>query len=75
MFTKSFVKSAVERAVKTFAQAVAAAAALGDPGVSAFGLDWQGALGLGLAAALASVLSSVGSAPFGPDGSPSVVGE
>lgn len=73
MWQASFWKGAAERAVKTFAQAFAVAAGLGEPGVSVFGLDWRAAAGLAAAAALASLLTSIGSDAVGPSGSPSLV--
>lgn len=71
--TAAFWISTLERAFKTFAQALAAA--FGAVGLGIMDAPWQGALSLGGMAALLSVLSSVVSAPIGPDGSPSLVGE
>lgn len=73
MFTTNFAKATAERLVKTFVQAFAAAAALGDPGTSVLHLDWAGAAGIAAAAALASLVTSVLSLPAGPDDSPSLV--
>lgn len=73
MFTGSFWKQVFERLVKTFAQTFAAAALLGEPGTSVFAIDWQGAAGIALAAALGSLLTSLVSAPTGQPASPSAV--
>lgn len=70
MFTKKFWLQAAERAVKTFAQALAGMLAAA---ATLEAVDWVVALsGAGLAALL-SVLMSLGSLPVGPDGSPSLV--
>lgn len=72
MFTKQFWKDAFERAIKTAAQTVAAvwvASGVTD----AFTVDWQQAAGIGLFAAVASVVTSIGSGPFRSPGSPSLV--
>lgn len=73
MFTTKFWKQAFERAAKTFAQGFGAAALLGEPGTSVFAIDWQGSAGIGAAAALASLLMSIVSAPAGEPESPSLV--
>lgn len=73
MFSRTFGREVVERAVKTVVQAFLAATALGEPGVSVFGVDWRGALGLAAAAGIASVVTSLASARFGPRGSASTV--
>ena len=71
MFSSTFWKAAAERATKTFAQA-ALALLVGD-GLGVLDVDWAKVGSVGLLAAVASVLTSVVSAPFGPVGSPSVV--
>lgn len=53
--TATFWEGLAERAISTFAQALAGALGVGS---SLFGLDWKGALGIAGAAALASVLKS-----------------
>jgi hypothetical protein len=74
MFTAKFWRATFERAAKTFVQAFGVAAALGEPGASVFALDWQGSAGIGLAAALASLVTSIVSAPMSGDpDSPSLV--
>lgn len=70
IFTKSFALAAGERALKTFAQALLA---LFTAGVTVFDVDLNEALAVSATAALVSVLTSIVSAPFGPDGSPSLV--
>jgi hypothetical protein len=71
MWTISFWKQAVERAVKTAAQAGAAFFVVGTTGVA--DVDWATVGGIAGAAAVASVLTSLASAPFGQENSPSVV--
>ena len=58
MFTLAFLKSAGERAVKTFAQTVLALVTVG-PLVGVTHLDWPSLGGLGATAAVISVLTSV----------------
>lgn len=71
MWTTSFWRNAGERALKTFAQAELAL--LTGDGLGIVDVDWGNALSVAALAALASVLTSIVSAPFGPAGSPSVV--
>lgn len=61
IWTAAFWKGAGERAVKTFAQTLAAIAVIGVP---VFELDFAQGLGLAGTAALASVLTSIGNADF-----------
>jgi len=71
MFAKLFWISTLERAVKTFAQAVAALLMAG--GFGLIDAPWLDALSAGGMAALLSVLTSVGSATWGPQkGTPSL---
>ena len=73
MFTVAFWRDAVERALKTAAQAVILGLSLGE-GFNAFEVDWQLALGFAIGGAVLSLLTSVASNPFGnTDGSPSLV--
>lgn len=65
MFTKTFLKDTLERAVKTFAQSMAAVLTAGVTGV--LDVDWMNALSVSLLAALVSVLTSVGSGYVGDD--------
>lgn len=71
MFSSTFWKASAERAAKTFAQAVLALIT-GD-GIGVLDVNWGDIGSIAALAALASVLTSVVSAPFGPEGSPSVV--
>jgi len=73
MWTVGFWKQAAERAVKTAAQAGAAFFVVGSTGVA--DVDWATVGGVAGAAAVASVLTSLASAPFGPADSPSLVVE
>lgn len=68
IWTVAFWKGAGERAIKTFAQTLAAYFVIGTTGLLA--VDWLTALSVSAAAAVASVLTSVGNAGFvagGPD--------
>lgn len=73
IWSASFWKQAAERAVKTAAQAGAAFFVVGSTGVA--DVDWATVGGVAGAAAVASVLTSLASAPFGPADSPSLVVE
>ncbi len=67
MFTVAFWRDAVERALKTAAQAVILGLSLGE-GFNAFEVDWQLALGFAIGGAVLSLLTSVASNPFGNTG-------
>jgi len=71
MFDRLFWKLAAERAVKSFAQT--ALVVWGADAANVFTLDIKQGVGTALAAALLSVLTSVASEPWGPEGDPSVV--
>lgn len=73
MFTRRFGFELVERAVKSAAQAVLVTWGVGDGLLDAFALDWRLAAGVAAGSAIASALTSIASAPFGPDDSPSLV--
>lgn len=76
MFTAFFWLAAGERAIKTAAQVVVTF--LGADLIDAFAVDYTRVLGIALGAAGLSVLTSLISAPAGPDdakGTPSLVGE
>lgn len=75
MWTGSFWKAAVERAIKTLAQTMLSLWLVGDQMLNAFVVDWGSAFGVGLGALIVSFLTSLVSAPVGPDASPSLVGE
>lgn len=62
IFTLAFLKGAAERAVKTFAQTLAALIGAGQLGV--LDVDWVTVLSVAGLAAIASVLTSVGNADF-----------
>jgi len=68
----AFLKALLERAVKTFAQTLAAM--LGADAVNILEVPWQSACAVAAGAALVSVLTSVASSGFGTD-SPSLAGE
>lgn len=69
MFTIAFLKATAERAVKTFAQALAAL--LVADGTDLLATDWAGRLSVAGMAAVVSVLTSVASSQIGGPG-PSV---
>ena len=72
MFTWMFWRSATERAVKTFAQSLAAC--LGASGAGLWEVEWTTVLAVAGMTTLLSLLSSVASAPVGADhASPSLV--
>ena len=62
LWTTAFWKGATERAIKTFAQTLAAYFVIGTTGL--LDLDWQTALSVAGAAAIASLLTSIGNADF-----------
>lgn len=71
--TRAWALGALERAVKTFAQAVAAVMTAGAADLLA--VDWGAAFSAGGFAAAYSIVTSIMSAPVNSDGSPSLVGE
>ena len=73
MLSKEFAKAAFERAAKTFVQTLAALITASR--FDWFTADWGQLLGTAAAAAVASVLTSMASEPFGPIGTPSLVKE
>lgn len=72
MFTLGFWKRALERAIKTAAQALVALWA-GDVALDAFSVDWAQTAGIAAGAAVLSILTSIISEPFGDQGDPSLV--
>lgn len=73
MWTAKFWRQTVERAVKTAAQAALAFFVVGQTMFDQ--IDWTAVAGGTAIAAIASVLTSLASAPFGSDpDSPSLVG-
>lgn len=71
MWSVDFWKDAAERAVKTAAQAGAAFFVIGTTGVA--DVDWATVGSISGAAAVASLLTSLASAPFGKPGTASLV--
>ena len=69
IFTVDFLKGAGERAIRTFAQTLVAYFVVG---TSLIGFDWAAALSVSGAAAIASLLTSIGNADF-VAGKPNVV--
>lgn len=72
MFSKTFLRETVERAVKSAAQALLGLWAL-DAGFNVVNADFGLAAGVAGGAAVLSVLTSIVSAPFGKGGSASLV--
>jgi len=71
IWTTGFWRGAAERAVKTAAQTAVAFFVVGETGVA--DVDWATIGGISLVAAIVSVLTSLASAPFGPENTPSLV--
>lgn len=71
MFTKTFLRQLVERAIKTFAQTLVALA--GASQMDWLNLDWQHLTATAAIAAGLSVLTSIASDRVGPTDSPSIV--
>ena len=71
IWTIGFWRGAAERAVKTAAQTAVAFFVVGETGVA--DVDWATVGGISLVAAIVSVLTSLASAPFGPENTPSLV--
>ncbi|MFD9790090.1 holin [Streptomyces sp. NPDC059070] len=66
MFTKAFWKATAERAIRTFAQSLAAVLAAG--ATSLLDVDWKAALATAGMATLLSVLMAIGSSGLGRPG-------
>lgn len=71
MFTKTFLRQLVERAIKTFAQTLVALA--GASQMDWLNLDWQHLTATAAIAAGLSVLTSIASDKIGPADTPSTV--
>ena len=72
MFSIRFWKDLFERAVKSAAQAVVVAYGIGE-GLNVFTVDWRLAAGFAGGGFVMSALTSIASAPFGANGSASVL--
>lgn len=73
MWTAKFWRETAERAIKTAAQAALAFFIVGQTVLTE--VDWTVVAGGTAVAAIASVLTSLASTPFGPEDSPGLVGE
>lgn len=73
MWTLDFWKDLGERAIKTFAQAMAAGLAAGVVGI--LDVPWVDVLSVAALVTLLSVLTSLGSAPFSQKGTASLLTE
>lgn len=71
MWTKKFWQSALERVLKTFAQALAVT--LGASGTGLIDMGWKQTLATAGLTALASLLTSLGSSYVGDSTSPSLL--
>jgi hypothetical protein len=71
VYSPTFWKQAAERAIKTFAQVLAAL--LTADGTGLLDTNWPGSLSTAGMAAVLSVLTSMASAAVGPNDSPSLV--
>ena len=74
MFTATFWKPAIERAIKTAAQTLILSAGAG-AGFDLYSFDLKAAAIATLGGFLLSLLTSIASAPFGTPGTPSLVTE
>ncbi len=72
MFNIQWLRDAIERALKSAAQAIVLALGASQ-GFNLFVADWQNVAGIAAGAAVLSVLTSVISAPLGAKGSASVL--
>lgn len=72
MFSKVFLLSTAERAVKTFAQSLLAVL-LGSGAFDLFTADWKAIVATAATATVISVLTSIASLGAGPSGSASLV--
>lgn len=66
MWSSSFWKATAERALRTFAQALAAL--IGAGAVNIIDIDWPASIGIAATAALLSVLTSIGANEVGSPG-------
>lgn len=73
MWTAGFWKEVAERSLKTAAQFVLGAWGIGDGIYNALEMDWQLAAGAAVGGAVISLLTSIASAQFGDNSSPSLV--
>jgi hypothetical protein len=73
LFTTKFWGDALERAIKSFAQAAVLVMGQDVTGVDVFQADWQNVVGFGVGGAVLSILTSIISAPFGEPGTASLV--
>ena len=71
MWTWNFWREAAERAIKTFAQT--AVAIIGADMVGVMEVNWVGIGSIALVAAIASILTSIASAPVGEKGTASIL--
>ena len=78
MWSKQFWQETTERAVKSFAGALASCLSLAGASnfinsIPIWELPWASSLGISATVTVYSILISLGSAPFGPPDSPSLV--
>lgn len=75
MFSKAFWTAAIERAVKTAAQTIAAVYVVGDRITDKFSFDWGDLFQLAAGGVVASLVTSLASIPASKGDSPSLVPE
>lgn len=73
MFTWKFWREALERAVKSAAQAPLTVWTVGDVALNVFEMNWQLGFGVALGGAVFSILTSLATAPMGAPDSPSAI--
>ncbi len=73
MFSWRFWREAIERALKSAAQAPLTVWAVGDGYLNAFEMDWQLGLGVALGGAAFSLLTSIATVKLGAADSPSAI--
>lgn len=73
MFSWTFWREAIERAVKSAAQAPLTVWVVGDGVLDAFNMDYQLGLGVALGGAVFSLLTSIATVKLGATNSPSAI--
>lgn len=72
MFTKLFIRDALERALKTVAQTLIALWLVGDEAFNILTVNWNQAFGVSLGAGVLSILMSIASSNVGSTNSASL---
>lgn len=74
MFSSAFLKATAERAVRAFAAALISLWVVGDQMLDVFAVDWERAAGVGLGAAVVSILLSLVGSGLSSTPGPSLLG-